>query len=786
MVQKSLKKKTKRTKDERLLEYYFVVGASQKSVDAICSRLAQKNLAPRSGGKAYFANFAYKPKVIDRYPLVDHPENPLLNWVARSCLPRGVRVRTKPPAPKFGWFVGWSPDGMPLYGSYLVVFEKLPLPNQSEPVYQPKALGLISHFPMFYAFEVFLTCLWHSVPKNIITLEELLVHYFRDIPAPAEGYKISYDLGKMKVGLVRPKPLDLPIVELPRCVLFQRLSVDRIAVLIKCILLQKRIILVSSTECELMAVSETLRSLIFPLKWKHLYIPLMTRNVGSKLYVHQGPFLVGVPRFMLKRPEFSKFPKHSIVVFLDKNEIRLANTLKSVNDLNPVKPLWPTESKRALKKVMEDAACVLTEPAFSEPDQNKDDYKNYKKKVYGTLEKVFSFMCKLLRNTKSNKNQFTRKFAETELYKDFLTDYSQRNPSDRKLQGVYKYYMDRQSIKTSFSIPARGTLAKIARGTTQHYANSFPVVNEKIIMKRELKHQNEKPNPPIKRPKCDKCYPEALEFIYRALLNPQNKKPQEVPKADNEPHKPTLASTKKHQSKRITIINDKQKGLSETRKAGSPQKEIPEQSTVSAASHDSINVNSLAEQTSEIKKQEIFNVLQDIVDQAKKTQDLPTIQEHLSRIREILNPADSADHHSSPSPGLDDYGNLTLDESTLKAFAKGNVSAITSAHFRTSSMSTVASSRDESSDEDWEVSSDWENSDPETAPENIKNQEPKEGSFRNLDEWSISNALKFFKESESSHNKLLGKGKLSFIHPYKVDLLDIKMYSRYEAFLKKS
>ena len=74
----------------------------------------------------------------------------------------------------------------------------------------------------------------------------------------------------MKVGLVRPTPLDLPVVELPRAVLFQRLSVDRIALLIKCILLQKRIILVSSTECELMAVGETLRSLIFPLKWNHL------------------------------------------------------------------------------------------------------------------------------------------------------------------------------------------------------------------------------------------------------------------------------------------------------------------------------------------------------------------------------------------------------------------------------------------------------------------------------------------------------------------------------------
>jgi len=314
-----------RNAEEHLIDYYFVTAASSRSIERIKKRLLKHgSLAQKGTTRACHASMAFKPKIVDRYPRSNHLDTPLLPWVARACLPKGVRVRTRPPQPKFATFVGWNERGEKLYGAYLLVFEKLHITNQHQPVYIPKAIGFLSHYPLFYAFEVFLRCLWHSIPRRIITLDELLIHYFYDIPAPPLGRKIAYDLGRMKVLLARRSMYDLPVLELPVSTLFQRLTVDNIVLLLKLLLLGSRIILVSSqetelsqvAESELTAVAETLISFIYPLKWNHLYIPLISKKVGEKLIDYSAPFLVGIPAYLRNRDEFSRHLRRAIIVDL--------------------------------------------------------------------------------------------------------------------------------------------------------------------------------------------------------------------------------------------------------------------------------------------------------------------------------------------------------------------------------------------------------------------------------------------------------------------------------------
>ena len=155
-------------------------------------RLKTKSLAQAHDKDPMHAQFALRPKIVDRYPTKNYPDCALLPWVARASMPRGVRARTRPPPPKYFTFTGWNTDGHKLYGACLEVFEYIEIKNQKQPVYLPKTLGLLSHHPYFHAYEIFLKCLWHTIPKRIIPIEDLILHYFYDIPAPPVSKKVRY------------------------------------------------------------------------------------------------------------------------------------------------------------------------------------------------------------------------------------------------------------------------------------------------------------------------------------------------------------------------------------------------------------------------------------------------------------------------------------------------------------------------------------------------------------------------------------------------------------------
>jgi len=520
-----------RTPEEHLIDYYFLVTASPRSIEGIMKKLQKiGSLAQNGATRSHHASFAFKPKIVDRYPRTNHLDTPLLPWVARACLPRGVRVRTKPPPPKFSTFVGWNACGVKLYGACLLVFEKLHLPKQNQPVYMPKALGFLSHYPLFYAFEVFLRCLLHSIPKRIISLEELLIHYFYDIPAPPIGKKIAYDLGRKKVLMARRSQYDLPVLELRVATLFQRLSVENIALVLKLLLLGCRIIIVSSqetelsqvAESELTAVAETLISFIYPLKWNHLYIPLMSKKVGEKLIEYSGPFLVGIPAYLRKREEFSRLPRRACIVDLERNEIRTANTDSIIHAKSPA---WPEGRKKKIIKALETAARVFT-------DENRT-----RSQTYHCIKKIFANMAHLLRDaqagrsrmnmTSTAESQFCKRLRGTHLFKDFCLWYHEtRDNKDPQLQYVYQFFMDHEELGQEFAKPATTNLGSIAFNIKE-YNIPFQRIDETKIRQKEktrccatatnlkYEHARRKQNAPY----IPDISAEAQKFINKHLLS---------------------------------------------------------------------------------------------------------------------------------------------------------------------------------------------------------------------------------------------------------------------------
>jgi len=555
-------------RNPHLIDYYFVTTASAKSIEGIKRRLKKHGSLAHKGGssKAQYASLYLVPKIVDRYPRVNRQDTPLLPWVARACLTRGVGVRTKPPPPKFSTFIGWNELGVKLYGACLLVFEKLNLPNQLENVYIPKALGFLSHYPLFYAFEVFLRCLWYSIPKKIITLEDLLLHYFYDIPAPAPGKKIAYDLGRMKVMLARRSIYDLPVLELPVATLFQRLSVENIVLLLKLLLLGSRIILVSSqetelsqvAESELTAVAETLISFLYPLKWNHLYIPIMSKKVGEKLVEYSGSFLVGIPAHFLRREEFSRLPRRAIIVDLQENEIRTASTGVIIKDKCPA---WPPGREEKIKKALQQAATVFT-------NENRT-----RSQTYNCIKKIFIFMAHILKEAQAGRSrlsmsspaesQFCKRLRDTNIFKEFCRWYHEtRDNKDPKLQNVYQFFMDNAELGQEFAKPVKTNMENTGFDIKE-YDTQFKMVNDTVIRQMEkskcirlppgtnIKWERKKPNAPYIRDISS----EAQKFINQHMLitrmedRPRNKRRKQKSRRANVLSRKPCSSSKRSRNR---------------------------------------------------------------------------------------------------------------------------------------------------------------------------------------------------------------------------------------------
>eukprot|EP01084_Bolivina_argentea_P204371 349016_1 len=64
---------------------------------------------------------------------------------------------------------------------------------------------------------------------------------------------------------------------------FTQLSKDRICFILKLLLLEQRIIFICGDMHQLTPVCELFVSLLFPLRWRHLYMPLLSHTMFQAL-----------------------------------------------------------------------------------------------------------------------------------------------------------------------------------------------------------------------------------------------------------------------------------------------------------------------------------------------------------------------------------------------------------------------------------------------------------------------------------------------------------------------
>jgi len=325
---------------------------------------------------------SFQPVITARFPLADYQDNPLNPMITQFCYPSGdVIVPSRVyELPRVHHFVLTNGKGRKVYGTCLTLYEEyqasdeepwitreniyaedsehdieVTMRNKEATLYIPKVLCILSTWPYLTAFREYLAQLYRLASSTNIMqtpIERYVLNLCMEIPAPPPGaYEVQLSILNSTIRFWAP-PAKLPIayVALPYQTLFDCLDVDNILLLWNALIMEHKILLVSSQHSILTISAEILTSLLFPMRWCHLYVPLLPRFICPMLDA-PVPYLCGVIREnWLYAQQF--VCRETIIVDLDRNTV-------AVGDMTPEFVAPPTKKWGKLKEAIDITAGHL-------------------------------------------------------------------------------------------------------------------------------------------------------------------------------------------------------------------------------------------------------------------------------------------------------------------------------------------------------------------------------------------------------------------------------------------
>ena len=180
----------------------------------------------------------------------------------------------------------------------------------------------------------------------VAPLERYILNICSEVPAPPPGsFRVNLSILNTKIGFWAP-PADQPIpyVSLPYGILFECLDIGNVLFVWYTLACERKVLLVSSQLSLLTVCAEILCSMLFPLRWSHLYIPCLPRFLTPMLDAPM-PYLIGISREVFPSA-VADISDDTVVVDLDRNVITMGAT-------TPELPIIPQRRKIKLEETLE-------------------------------------------------------------------------------------------------------------------------------------------------------------------------------------------------------------------------------------------------------------------------------------------------------------------------------------------------------------------------------------------------------------------------------------------------
>uniref|UniRef100_A0A0D9YAT3 UDENN domain-containing protein n=1 Tax=Oryza glumipatula TaxID=40148 RepID=A0A0D9YAT3_9ORYZ len=282
----------------RIFEYFVVCGMGPE-------------IRTLDGVKGYHGvDDMYMPAFLDQLPPSSHALYPPPPPQLPTCvLPAGVRIYSSGlDANDFSTYPRSYPivltegDGSKIYVSCIAfrdpicedILEAYQIPANS---FADKCICFVSHSPSFQVLrdaleEIFVLCF--SPAGCSKPLWDIISHLVSNVPLPTPGKnRVLFAIENCLLSVEAPPKEWLPHADISFQPLVQCLDVDKLIQLFTAVLLERRILLRSNKYTLLTLVSEAICHLIYPLRWQHVYIPIIFSS-GVDYIDAPTPYMMGL------------------------------------------------------------------------------------------------------------------------------------------------------------------------------------------------------------------------------------------------------------------------------------------------------------------------------------------------------------------------------------------------------------------------------------------------------------------------------------------------------------
>lgn len=411
------------------------------------------------------------------------------------CLPR-IEFMDEPEPPKFQTFLVTKEDGQVLYGSGLIVYDRHhePPPFPGAARYASYCYTIITDTPFIHATKSLLQLIWEkrcddvivrsvmniplparrkclrivsplltnsnlvnniSSPDNALKSHNQQLSSSSSSPPPSSSssssshnqndhnnkpklnsYQHHHQTRTIDDIYLYRGMTDLPLLDYPLRELFNFLHIDDFLLAYACILMEFRTLIISQDNYKLMMVGETLTSLLLPLKWCNVYVPILPPVYGATYLDAPTSYIMGINTQVTELPE--NLNHIQCRIYCDESRV--------VCDVNSLAlPLFLNDIKKDIMKITAEYQSLHATRPFNYLDDLKfnrairilfiktirknilANYERYIVDVPESSSEIRQFdVVSYLSDQPEFMRSFLSKFLDTQLFASFIDENARR------------------------------------------------------------------------------------------------------------------------------------------------------------------------------------------------------------------------------------------------------------------------------------------------------------------------------------------------------------------------
>ena len=404
-------------------------------------------------------SYKYFPEIIDSYPPNEN-NNPS---IALFCFPDGIKIKDNFETPKCFNFVLTDELGDRTYGAVLIFSQEINITLEESfiPIYSPenkkyfiqKAICVLSNLPFYYNSLLFLKELYNIIEtgsNRIIPIERAICTFVDSLYLQSNDKLLRFNINNKNIDYYRipnyGKIWDTNDKYIET--LFRLLSYENIITAWEGLLLEKKLYIICSSKNVLSQIANALINLLFPLKWIHVYIPILPERL--KVFLDSPvPSIIGI----FFHIEINELPQDGLILNINKNcfenykeklpplpsklnKILMSKLLKLKDQYKLDNPIntesWISNQEEALIYLGPDTllfpkidTCEIRDAFYSfflALFKNYEKYFPYENKIVG-VENVFLRDNFLKEHNSSEANSFLFLFCDTALFNQFVDSF---------------------------------------------------------------------------------------------------------------------------------------------------------------------------------------------------------------------------------------------------------------------------------------------------------------------------------------------------------------------------